>query len=150
MAFAALVMGSATSHGAYQEGKIAQDLGPDYVRTLACLDIGLAIHESLLDLDVGNRCAHNERFELSEMLIAARDRHGDPHDVSLVDPRNEIKPVSVGALEYGHERIRLDGIDRVDDICFELTGVVPDAPHTRSAPLCLYRATDGWHARPFS
>ena len=151
---AGLVLGASKSNGAYQPGAIAAENGPDYVRTLACLDIGLAIHDDhgldLLDMDVGNRCVHGEPFDLKEMLIRAHDANGDARTVELVDPRHEIVFVHIGALERGHERIRLTGLDEVEEVCFELTRVVPDAPHTRSAPLCLFRAVDGWRARPFS
>ena len=154
MALAGLVLGASSADGPYERDAIAKELGPDYVRTLACLDIGLAIHEresdSLLDMDVGNRCIHGEPFALEEMKISAHDASGDPRSVSLFDPRHELVAVHVGAQERGHERIRMEGLTGVAEVCFDLTGVVPDAPHTHSAPLCLVRAEDGWRARRLS
>jgi hypothetical protein len=151
MGLAALAMGADQSSGPYQAGAIAADLGPDSVRTLACLDVGLAMDDErgpLLVTHVGNHCVHAEPFALDRIVLHAKDREGKGRDVTLHDPRREIQRLHVGALERGRERVRLDGLDGVEQICFELAGVAPDAPQARTSPICFSRALDGWRTEP--
>ena len=149
LGLAGLVLGASDAQAPYQSGAIAAELGSAAVRTLACLDVGLAIHEqrSLLELDVGNRCVHGEPFDMGRVVIHATDAEGAERTVSFVDPRHEIVRLHVGAMERGHERIRLEGLYDVARICFDLTAVATDAPDARPPPICLGRNLEGWHAR---
>jgi len=148
MGLAGLVMGASDAQPAYQSGAIAAELGSGAVRTLGCLDVGLAIPEqrALLEMHVGNRCVHGEPFDLGRVVIRATDEEGGARAVSFVDPRQEIVRLHVGAMERGHERIRLDGLLDVARICFDLAAAAPDAPDARPPPICLDRSLDGWRA----
>jgi hypothetical protein len=149
---AGVLVGGSFAKGPYEAGSIAATVGPASVRTLACLDVGLAITrigpDSLLEMYVGNRCVHAEPFDLQRLVIRAKDASGWARWVSLRDPRHEIGRAHVGALERGHERIRLDSLDDVAEICFELDAVAPDAPNARPLPLCFERTPAAWRARP--
>ena len=149
MGLLGLVMGARYSKGPYEAGAIATELGPGAVRTLACLDVGLAItpEQSLLEMHVGNRCVHAEPFDLEQLVIHATDGSGNDRMVSLVDPRHEIVRLHIGARERGHERIRLSNLYEVDHLCIEVAGVAPDAPEARPSPVCLDRHADGWGPR---
>lgn len=148
---AGLVVGASGANGPYQAGAIAADLGPAAVRTLACLDVGLAIRgdgsDALLEMYVGNRCVHAEPFDLERLVIRGKDAAGVERPVYLVDPRNEIVRAHVGALERGHERIHLRSLDQLDQLCFELAAVAPDAPEARPLPLCLEWHVGAWRPR---
>ena len=147
MGLAMLAIGADRSNGPYEAGAIATELGPASVRPLACLDLGFAIDEDrgpLLDTHVGNRCVHGEPFDLARLVLHGKDRDGGERIVRLVDPRQEIQRIHVGALERGRERIRLEGLDDVVQVCFDLADVAPDAPHARPLPLCLARGSEGW------
>jgi hypothetical protein len=145
---AGVILGASEAKPPYAPGAIAADLGSGAVRTLACLDIGLAIStpRPLLEMDVGNRCVRAERFDLGRMAIRASDADGADRTVRLVDPRQEIGRMHVGAMERGHERIPLSGLDDVTRVCFDVTAVATDAPDARPPPICLDRQADGWHA----
>ena len=153
MGLAGLMLGVSSAEGPYQAGAIASDLGPDAVRTLACLDVGLAITpngaDPLLEMHVGNRCIHAEPFDLQQLVMHAKGAAREERPVSLYDPRHEIVRVHVGAQARGHSRIRLRELDQVVEICFELEAVAPDAPHARPLPICLAREGfgSGWRAR---
>jgi hypothetical protein len=152
MGLAGLALGASYSPGPYQPGEVAQSVGPDSVRTLACLDVGFAIDEDggpLLDTHVGNRCVHPEPFDLGRLVIRGKDSSGSERVVRLVDPRQEIERLHVGALERARERVRLDGLTAdVIEVCFDVTEVAPDAPHARPLPMCLRRGLEGWQAEP--
>jgi hypothetical protein len=151
MGLAGLVMGASGANGPYQAGAISADLGPAAVRTLACLDLGLAVSgygaDALLEMHIGNRCVHAEPLDLERLVIRGKDAAGVERRVYLVDPRNEIVRAHVGALERGHERIRLRSLDQLAELCFEVDAVAPDAPDARPLPLCLDWHVDGWRAR---
>jgi hypothetical protein len=155
VALLGLIGGAKDADGPYEAGTIAAELGPAAVRTLACLDVGLALtdmrsdtrSDTLLEMHVGNRCIHAEPFDLAQLVMRGKDASGNERVVSLVDPRHEIVHLHVGALERGHERIRLSALDHLEQLCFELGSIAPDAPEARPLPLCLDRGLDGWHAR---
>jgi hypothetical protein len=148
MGLAGVIIGASDAKPAYTSGAVAADLGPSAVRTLACLDVGFAISgpRPLLEMHVGNRCVHAERLDLARLAIRATGEDGAERTVSLVDPRQEIVPVHVGALERGHERIPLSGLGDVTRICFDVAAVATDAPDARPLPICLERQADGWGA----
>lgn len=148
MGLAGVIMGASDAKPPYEAGAITADLGAGAVRTLACLDVGLAISEprSLLEMHVGNRCVRAERFDLGQMAIRATAADGERRSVSLVDPRQEIVRKHVAAMERGHERIPLSGLGDVTRVCFDVAAVATDAPDARPAPICLDRRADGWHA----
>ena len=148
MGLAGLIIGASEAKPPYASGALATDLGPGAVRTLACLDVGLAISEPrpLLEMHVANRCVHAERFDLGRLAIHATGEDGAEVSVRLVDPRQEIARMHVGALERGHERIPLRGLDDATRICFDVTAVAADAPDARPLPICLDRQAGGWHA----
>ena len=148
MGLAGVIIGARDAKPPYASGAIASDLGPGAVRTLACLDVGLAISapRPLLEMHVGNRCVHAERFDLGRLVIHATGEDGAERPVALVDPRQEIVPMHVGPLERGHERIALSGLDDVTRICFDITAVATDAPHARPPAICLDRGAGGWQA----
>lgn len=151
MALAGLILGAKNANPPYEAGALAGDLGPGAVRTLACLDVGLAIsgigNDALLDMHVGNHCVHAEPFDFERLVLRGTGFAGEVQPVRLRDPRHEIVRIHVGALERGHERIRISDLERISQICFELDAVAPDAPDARPLPLCLDRHLDGWSPR---
>jgi hypothetical protein len=143
-----VVFGGIATGRPYEPGEIATRLGPAAMRTLGCLDVGVAIAtQPLLEVYVGNRCNHPERFDLSKVTIQATDEGSKRRFVSLVDPRAEIHLLHVSARERGHERVLLTDLDAADRLCFDLGDTAPEAPHADSAPLCLDRQPEGWTAR---
>ncbi len=148
MGLAGVIIGASEAKPTYAPGEIATDLGPGAVRTLACLDVGFAIStpRPLLEMHVGNHCVRAERFDLAQLAIHATGEDGAERSVHMVDPREEIKRVHVGAMERGHERIRLSGLDDVTRICFDVSAVATDAPDARPSPICLVRQGDRWQA----
>lgn len=141
------VAGSALDQPPYRAETIAAELGPSSVRTIGCLDVGLAIyerdHRELVDVHVGNRCGHPESLDLGKLAIQGVDTAGRPRLITLHDPRNEIIPLHVGAAEKGRERFRMENAHDLTRLCFDLEAIAPDAPAARPAPLCFERHT-GW------
>lgn len=139
--------GSAVDQGPYRAEAIAGELGPASVRTLGCLDVGLALHErhhqQLLDVHVGNRCGHPEAFDLRALAIHGSDSAGRARSVTLYDPHREIAPMHVGGAEHGRERLRLEDAQDLTRLCFGLERIAPDAPAARPTPVCFDRAS-GW------
>jgi hypothetical protein len=148
LGLAMLIAGGATAKGPYQAEALAAELGPGSVRTIGCLDVGLVVHErdgsELLDLHVGNRCIHPEELDVARLAMRGVDAQGNARAVVLSDPRKEIARLHVGGAEKGRERLRLEGADGVERLCFDLEAIAPDAPAARPAPLCFERRADGW------
>lgn len=145
--------GGALDQGPYRPETIANELGPTSVRTVGCLDVGLAVYQrdanELLDVHVGNRCGYPEALDVRRLRIHGVDAEGVRHDVTLYDPKNEIVRLHVGGAERGKERLKLVGARDLTRLCFDLEAVAPDAPAARPAPLCLERGA-GWTPAPNS
>jgi hypothetical protein len=143
--------GGALDQGPYRAETIATELGPTSVRTLGCLDVGLAVYQrgpnELLDVHVGNRCGYPEALEVKRLRIHGVDEEGVSHDVTLYDPKNEIVRLHVGGAERGKERLKLQGAHELTRLCFDLQAIAPDVPAARPAPLCLERGA-GWRPAP--
>jgi hypothetical protein len=159
----------------YHAESLAKELGPQSVRTLGCLDVGVVVFDRLadsnpssnstfthemLDFHVGNRCSYPEAIDLRKLVIrgertvpahwaeidpANRD-HVGKIDIALWDPRSEIRELSVGGSERGRERIRLDGAHSAERICFNFERIAPDAPEARPAEMCFVRKGYAWEA----
>jgi len=149
MGLAGVVAGSAKSHGPYRGNELVTELGAGSVRTMGCLDVGLAIEDrpkgEHLTAHVGNRCAHAEAIDLKRLGLTAFDGESAPVGVTLSDPRSEIVELHVGPAERGHEHIRLAKNEsaRLARVCFDLRGIAPDAPDATPAPICLVRSASG-------
>jgi hypothetical protein len=139
---------TAHDQGPYLPETLASELGPASVRTIGCLDVGFAVHErdatELLDLHVGNRCAHPEALHVSRLAIRAVDERGESRAVTISDPRDEIAKYHVGGSERGRERLRLLNAKTLASLCFDLGAVAPDVPEAKPAPLCFRRESSGW------
>lgn len=153
MAFLGMVGGASTAPGMYRAGVIGQELGDASVRTLGCLDVGLAIIErpnagSLLQLDVGNRCSHPEALDFSKVRISGSEYDHQLRTVALEDPRHEIVELHVGAGERGRELVRLENAHALLHLSFEVDEIAPDAPHAHPAAVYFTRqsADDPWTA----
>jgi hypothetical protein len=152
----------ATSPGPYRSETLAKELGPQSVRTIGCLDVGLVVFdraiadsvlmEEMLDFHVGNRCGYPEAIDLRKLVIRGQvtlPSHwaNDPAsktDVALWDPRHEIRELNVGGAERGSERIRLDGAHFVERLCFDFDRIAPDVPEARPAEMCFVRHGHQW------
>lgn len=137
----------------YDPERLSRELGPSFVRTIGCLDVGVVPRGAhgleKVDVHVGNRCKNPELFDLRKLRIQGVDAHGREMRVTLSDPRNEVARLHVAGAERGRERFRLV----VDDVrtrslyrlCFDLSGVVPNARGTPPSPLCFERnQEDAW------
>jgi hypothetical protein len=142
------VVASVDDKGPYAAGTLANALGPSAVRTVGCLDVGLAISDrnesELLDVHVGNRCSVPEALDLARLSIRGTDRAGEVRPVTLQDRRGEIAVLHVGGAESGRERILLEGAHGMEQLCFELGAIAPDAPEARPTPLCFRRRGTEW------
>lgn len=141
--------GAATDQGPYRPETIANELGPEAVRTLGCLDVGFALYErdgvDLLDVHIGNRCAHPEALDIRRLTFRGVDRAGATRSVTLYDPRSEIVRLQVGGAERGRERLKLEGANGLTRLCLDLEAIAPDAPEARPAALC-FNERNGWRA----
>jgi hypothetical protein len=141
--------GAALDQGPYRAETLATELGGESVRTLGCLDVGLALYEregdKLVDLHVGNRCSHPEALDMRRAVIRGVDEQGEQRTVTLYDPRNEVVRMHVGGSEKGRERLRLENVVGLAGLCFDLSGIAPDAPAARPSPVCFERK-NGWKA----
>jgi hypothetical protein len=153
MGFLGAVAGSAFDQGPYLPRTLADELGSPSVRTLGCLDVGLDVRGTrggeTLDVHVGNRCGHPERFDLKKLAVHAVDESGREREVTLRDPRSEVVIRHVGGAEHGRERFRLDvegGLSPLRRMCFDLGSVAPDSREARPAPLCFDRDDTAWRA----
>jgi len=139
--------GSVLDQGPYHAETLATELGPTSVRTLGCLDVGLAVYRRgeavLLDVHVGNRCSYPEALDVARLRIHGVDQEGGDHAVTLYDPKSELVRLHVGGAERGRERLKLQGARDLTRICFDLQALAPDAPSARPAALCLERG-EGW------
>lgn len=151
MAFVGMLAGTTGSPGFYRAGTIGSELGGASVRTIGCLDVGLALVErpdaSLLQLDVGNRCSHPEALDFAMIRIDGVRADGERRVVALQDPRHEIVPLHVGAGERGKELVRIDSGDLVR-LSFDVDAIAPDTPHAHPASMHFARtsATVPWTA----
>lgn len=147
-----MVAQGSSDRGPYRAEAIAGTLGAASVRTLGCLDVGLAVHErngsELLDVHIGNRCIHPEALDLAGLTVRGLGEGGGARAVMLSDPRSEITPMHVGGAEGGVERLRLEGAHGLDLLCFDVGHIAPDAPQARPAALCFERTPAGWRPTP--
>lgn len=157
MGLVGMVAGTSYSNGVYRADTIAHELGEPSVRTLGCLDVGLAIIDrdkaedygtSLIELHVGNRCNHPEALDFAQIRIEGSDPHGDRRIVTLDDPRREIVKLHVGAGERGKEKIRMNTSAGLVQLTFDLDRIAPDAKNVHPAPVSFTRSTctSSWSA----
>ena len=135
--------GTAIDQGPYRAETMTAELGASSMRTLGCLDVGLALHErdarDLLDVHIGNRCGHPEALDLRRLTIRGVDGDGQSRTITLYDPHGEILPFHVGGAERGRERLRVENARDLTRLCFDLENIAPDAPAARPLPLCFDR-----------
>jgi hypothetical protein len=165
MGFLGLVFGVDTGPPPYIGETLASELGRASVRTLGCVDIGLAPMDragatlaergELVDIHLGNRCSHPEVVDLTRLRIRGRDADADAdadgaeHEIGLYDPHNEIVPLHIGGAERGVERVRLsvDPNLHLGRLMFMLDGVAPGAPTATATPLCFEHKAGAWSAK---
>lgn len=142
-----VTVGGGYARGPYEPNAIASELGPMRVRTLGCLDVGLAPlgdRSDLVDVHVGNRCTHPERIDVARLGIQMDRGDGVEQPASVYDPHGEVVVLHVGGAERGRERLRIDGMGRAQRVCFSLGAIAPDAPDARPSPMCFRRGTGEW------
>ena len=153
MGLLGMLAASSKGPGLYVGGTIGQELGDAAVRTVGCLDVGLALVErdpaqDLLQLHVGTRCNHPEALDFARVRIEAEGLDGSAREVKLEDPRGEIVMLHVGPGERGKELVRLNGAAGVVRISFDVNAIAPDVPQAHPAPVRFAResATVPWTA----
>ncbi len=142
-------IGASGADGPYVPGRIAEELGSARVRTLGCLDVGIAPigdRIGIVDVHVGNRCTHPERIDVAKMVVTSEGEK----PIALFDPRREIVRLHVGGAERGLERIRFEGMYGTRRLCFDLGAIAPDAPEARPLSMCFRRDVGMWLAEESS
>jgi len=136
LAFAFVIL-PACGPAAYSVGGVARtgDVDARAVRTLGCLDVGVAVkpafHDddaALLVLRVGNRCLRPAAFDVRAASIVGVTVDGRTSPLELVDPRAELIPVHVDAGAQGIEKIRLRAREpgELRRLCIDLGHVAPE------------------------
>jgi len=142
-----VALGGGEAKGPYAQNEIAAELGPARVRTLGCLDVGLAPlgdRSDVVDVHVGNRCTHPERIDIAKLAIQVAAGDGVERAASVWDPHGEVVVLHVGGAERGRERLRIDGMSTAQRVCFALGAIAPDAPDARPVPMCFRRGVAEW------
>lgn len=126
----------------------------DAIRSVGCLDVGLAVRPpvrdedaALLVLRVGNRCMRPVRFDLrAATLVGTVD--GQLTAATLVDPRDEIHAVHVEPGAQGLEKIRVAAPGRLEGLCVDLSRTALAEPgHAPNAQACFTFGAAGWRPR---
>jgi len=103
--------------------------------TLGCLDLAIdrrpdAPLGAVLAYDLGNRCDHAIRIDLSAAAVVGRTSIGDTR-LAPYDPLRELHPMALDGRAVGRETIEYRSEEPIAarDVCVDAGGLIAAAPY---------------------